>query len=133
MPNYDATSGPAEIVASGTVIAYRGNPIAIKFGRGIFTPTGGNEFSITFHFISTVGIPTPGPDLQVRVVGPTSIEFILSNYNNPLGIGTTEPIHIANFQNVPFFLSFRVYSLAGQTDKTLQFTVYRDKGSAPNG
>ena len=132
MPDYRAKSGPADVVASGTVICFDRNPITVEFGYGPLGPTLGPSLSLTFKFVDEPGQTSLQARVQAQVHGPTTLELTLFNYTNPIGVGTPGPLHFWNVPGAQLFINFRVFSLEA-ADKTLQFSIYKVKAERPNG
>lgn len=119
MPDFQARSGPASVLASGTVIAYEQNPIEISFGSPVFT--------LIFNFFDEAP-KEPSLALASRITAkvhdPLKVEFTFFNFANPLGIGNGPALPIGVLPDgLLVYLNYRVYSLAGGA-KTIHFTVY---------
>lgn len=84
--DFQARSGRATVLASGTIIAFDKNPIEISFGSPAFT--------LIVNFIDEAAkvppVPTV-PRLAAKVHDPLKIEFTFFNFTNPLGTGNTSP------------------------------------------
>jgi hypothetical protein len=118
MADFQARSGPASILASGMVIAYQKNPIEITFGSPPFT--------LIFNFVDerqTSPVAPLASRVSARVRDPIRVELTFYNFSNPLGTGNGPPLPIGVLNDLPIFLSYRIYPLAGG-DKTIQFTLY---------
>ena len=125
MADFHARSGDADVLASGTVIAFEQRPIEISFG----SPT----FTLIFNFVDENS--TPGSLSSARVEGkvhsPEKLELTLFNFTNPLGTGSTAPIAIGLTRGLLVYLQYRVFALVGG-DKMLHFTVFgREEPSPP--
>lgn len=124
MNNVRVTSGPAEVIATGAVIAFRGHPITIEFGGRE------EQLKVIFRFVDETG------DGKARIDGKVldahTLEVTLFNFKNPLGTGTTQPIPIGSLADRQIYIHFRAYGL-DQADRTLHFTVFREIGEARNG
>ena len=116
-PPVTVTSGPAEIVASGLAISFKGNAIELT------------NSGLTFIFTFVTNAKVVGQNLQLDVLNPKTIKLTLTNFTNSLGTGTTEPLEIGTAtvgeRQVKIHLHFRVYSLGQTDDKTLQYCVYQ--------
>ena len=117
-------SGPAEVLAAGTVTSFAGNPITIEYGR----PS--TEFRLTFRFVND---PTDKDftKVEAKAVDPFSLELTLTNFGGPFGQGTDQPAQIGKISGWDLFLHYRVYAHA-EMDKTVQFTLYRAKPDSAN-
>jgi hypothetical protein len=87
-----ASSGPAQVVNSGILISFKGEPIAIKL-----SPVG----SLEFRFADDPSQPAPRMHGELTPSGSLTIH--LSNFNNPVGTGSSEPL---------------------SPDRTLHYTIY---------
>ena len=116
-PKVAVTSGKAEIVASGLVMAFQGNPISIEFGDP-------DPLSVVFEF-RTIPESAESPKIQTYRPSPQRLVLTLINFSNPLGSGTTQPIKIGIMARDEIFLHFRAYSFSGSKDQTLQYCIFR--------
>ena len=151
MPEFQATSGPVNVVTSGTVIAFKGNPIEISFSAlpaqvlavpplnvapaGTMTfPFVHPSFKLIFRFVDEV--PQPGaPPLSARfeakpTPGELTMEITLYNFTAPLGLASPEPVNFGFSAGRKLYLNYVVYSV-GSGYKTLHFTIYQDKEPNP--
>jgi len=108
-------TGRAEVVASGTVIAFEGSPIEVSFGPA------DNSLTLIFAFEDL----EEAKDLSVavKILGDRTLQLTLRNFNKPLGAGSTAPLHIGTFGRKRLYLHYRVFDL-GTRDKTLHYTLY---------
>jgi len=108
-----ASSGDYDIIDSGTVISFGGESVIFRLPDNLIirfaflTDDSNNTHSIQYHQHSET-------DLEVR----------LFNFNNPLGTGNIEPIHIGNINNRPLFLNVRVHFLNASLSRTIHYTWY---------
>lgn len=120
MKSITINSGPAEIVASGTVIAFSEHPIIIKLAN----------LNAIFKFRDEK--EKDDQHIEKKLLDPTTLELTLYNFDNPIGSGTSKPMLLGQLNGQPLYVHFRVYALHG-SDKTLQFAFYRvreGKGNA---
>ena len=108
-----ASSGPAQVVDSGILISFKGEPIAIKLN-----PVG----SLEFRFADDPSQPAPRMHGELTPSGALTIN--LTNFNNPIGTGSSEPLRIGREGDQTLYLNFRVYGLGGSPDRTLHYTIY---------
>jgi uncharacterized protein DUF6864 len=124
--DFQARSGPATVLTSGTITAFNKNPIEISFG----SPT----FTLIFNFVDEIPkVPTVplASRITAKVHEPLKVEFTFFNFTNPLGTGNGPALPIGVLADLLVYLNYRVYSLVGG-DKTIQFTVYAlEKPEAP--
>ena len=144
MSGFKASSGPVDIVASGTIIAFQGNPIEVMF-EPLRAPLSGNQglqdtfpplpqpcFKLTIRFVDEPAVaagPQPAPRLEAKAAGPLTLEVTLFNCTNPLGIGS-DPIVLGHADGRKLYLQWRVYTLTA-ADKTLYFTIYQERERDP--
>lgn len=113
-----ARSGPTEIVTSGTIVAYEGEPIRV--------PVVGDEESIDLVFVFE-DEEGEGSRVDSEVIDATTLELKLVNFANPLGSGSPKPVDVGTLDGDPLHLHFRVRRLEG-SDPELTYTVYRVVG-----
>lgn len=108
-------SGQADVIASGTVISFKKNPIEILFG---FV----NE---RLKLIIEFEEDKENKETRIKPSIPSKDTLILKliNYNNSLGSGNTEPLKIGNTEGRYIFLNYRVHPL-NEWDKTVHYTIY---------
>ncbi len=108
-----ASSGPAQIIASGILISFKGEPISMKLN-----PVGNLEF----RFADDPRQQAPRMHGELSPSGSLAIH--LTNFNNPAGTGNSEPLKIGREDDRTLYLNFRVYRLGGSPDRTLHYTIY---------
>lgn len=123
--DYKIYTGGRAAIATGSVIAYEGAPIEIRF---TFDESKFLRLIFNFHDDGS------GPEgrVEVKILAETHVELNLYNFTNPLGDGTKRPIEIGQLNGRPLSLHFRVYHLP-DADKTLQFSIFHKMISAPTG
>jgi hypothetical protein len=145
MSGFKASSGPVDIVASGTIIAFQGNPIEVMFEL-LPAPLNGNLafheslpplplpcFKLIFRFIDEpagAANPQPRSRLEAKAFGQLTLEVTLFNCTNPLGMGNDHPVLLGHADGRKLFLQWRVYTLTA-SDKTLYFTIYQERERDP--
>lgn len=112
-------SGNKMIIASGTVITFDNEPITIKLFEN-------SQQKISLQFIFQTNTDIKEPAMSTTVTRNTLI-FTLTNFDNPIGTGSTKPINFAKYKNETLYLHFRVNALS-ESDKTLYYTVYAEGG-----
>ena len=112
MKDVRITSGSSEVLATGTVIQFKGNPITIELE--------GLKFII--HFIDE-----KGTDKRMRaesnVPDSLTLDITFFNFDNPLGTGSESPLRVATLSNRQLYFHYRIYHLE-EGDKTFQFTFF---------
>jgi hypothetical protein len=126
-------SGPVGLIASGSTIAYSGNPIEIQFGFPVASAPGVPQeapWTLVFEFIDEVG--GTNERIEPHAQGERSLVLKLYNFNKQLGSGTERPLEIGKLHGKTIWLHFRVYHLT-DSDKTLHYSIYRSRPAAPTG
>jgi hypothetical protein len=122
------------VLLSGTVIAYRGNPIEIVYG------VTENQIRLTFEFIDQEGLAQSRMESNIELVQARQgvettetqvqvLEFKLFNFKDRLGSGTKDPVEIARLNGHRVFLHFRVHHMP-DSDKTFHYTLFHEKRPA---
>lgn len=117
----EVRSGPAVIVASGTVISYAGNPIEITYGPRI------ERLTLIFAFKDDKS----NTRVEASTPNPNTLKLTLFNYVSPLGMGTSKPVNIGTLVGKPLYIQFRVYSF-DDADKTIHYTIYQSEEAPHN-
>ena len=112
-------SGNKRVVSSGTVISFDNNPIFIEVLDEA-------QSIAKLQFIFNDDTTIKEQSMSIAVVGDV-LCFTLTNFNNPIGTGTTRPINFAKYGDIALYLHLRVTAL-NNTDRTLYFTIYSDGG-----
>jgi hypothetical protein len=116
----EITSGPADVIASGTIISFEGNPVKIKFG-----PADG-RLTIIFSFENKKDQNgESNPYMNVKSLDSKTAEFKLFNFNNSLGNGTINPLPIGTLWDKKLYLHFYVYAQGGARDKIIHYTLFQ--------
>jgi hypothetical protein len=108
-------SGETEIVASGIVFSFYGNPVTVVFGDVE------SHFAIQFIF-STDG-ESRESSATVRHKRNNAVDIELINYNQSLTSGTQEPLQIGTYDGRPLFVHFRGTGF-GRGDVELRFAAF---------
>lgn len=109
-------SGHAQIISSGLAIQYNKEPISIKI---LLT---GFEFELIFKFVDDKNSKTKNVTPEIFSLNSAMLTF--TNFNDPLGTGSTSPMKIGHYKGQQISLHYRVYSLVGSPDKTIHYTFY---------
>lgn len=117
--NVSIKTGNMDVIHSGIVASFNNEPIEISLDEE------SKGFLIRFCFTNDA---TSEQGLKANILSnPSGIEFLLINFNNPLGTGTLKPIEFAADNNgKKLCISFAVY-LIGKSSPTLQYTIYRER------
>lgn len=108
-------SGPAEVIDSGTVISFSGNPISLHYP----------DMGIKIVFEFKAGEEGRGTSVESSVPEPGILQLTLYNFDDRFGAGTIKPMRIGKYEGRRLYVQLRVYTLQGSPDKTLQYTVYK--------
>ena len=108
-------SGPAEVIDSGTVISFSGNPISLHYP----------DLGIKIIFEFKPGEEGRGISVESSVPEPGTLQLALYNFDDRFGAGTIKPMRIGKYEGRRLYVQLRVYTLQGSPDKTLQYTVYK--------
>jgi hypothetical protein len=108
-------SGDTEVVASGTLFSFFGNPVTVEFGDS------DTHFSIQFIF--STDATTRESSATVRQKRTNAVDIELTNYNQSLTSGTQEPLQIGTYGECPLFVHFRGTGF-GRGDVELRFSAF---------
>ena len=109
------SSGPCEIIASGSVISYLGNPISITCGLK----------NLPINLVINFQEDKANKEQRIsgQIISPSSLLLTFFNISN-LGSGSINPVEIGNFLGHKTFLHFRAYSLSGSSDTLLHYSIF---------
>jgi hypothetical protein len=109
-------SGPAEVIAHGTVTAFAGNPLRM-------------ELSLPERlFVLDLGFRSEQGSSEPRVEGrptPEGHAFELYNFDSAAGRGTALPVVLEELGEDALLLHFRVFLYGKTIDRTVHYTFYR--------
>jgi hypothetical protein len=108
-------SGPAQVIDSGTVISFSGNPISLNYP----------DLGIKIVFEFKTGEEGREASVESSVPEPGILKLSLFNFDDRFGAGTIKPMRIGKYEGRRLYVQLRVYTLQGSPDKTLQYTVYK--------
>ncbi len=108
-------SGSAEVIDSGMVISFAGNPITIRY----------KDLNITIVFEFRTDEQNRTTRVDSTLPEPGTLNLILFNFDDSLGAGTIKPIRIGQYEGRRLYLQLRAYTLAGSPDRTLDYTIYK--------
>lgn len=110
----EITSGPAMILASGTVTAFLAHPVIIKVTETV-------PLQVEFHFKADPDVP--GVAVETEAEGST-FKLICVNFDKDDGRGSAVPVLLGTYQNLVVLLHFRVFLHGRTEDRTVHFTLY---------
>lgn len=114
MENIVIESGPVVVIASGTVITFKNNPIELTLG-------GHGRFKMIMIFNDEES--EEDSRVEPRVIGPSTIEVTFFNCKDPLGSGNSKPVHLGTIGGRTIYMNYRIYSYF-DSDKTVHYTFY---------
>jgi len=114
------SSGSKHVLSSGTVISFKNDPIFIE----VLDDT---HSMIKLQFIFNNDETIKEQSMSTAVVDDV-LCFTLTNFNNPIGTGTTSPINFAKYGDMQLYLHIRVTALTN-SDRTLYYTIYAEGGN----
>ncbi|MGG2053087.1 DUF6864 domain-containing function [Lysinibacillus pakistanensis] len=106
-----------EVLDSGTIIQYNNQPIEFDFNLPNF------PMKLIMDFKDKNGNSNE-LNAESDIINETTLKLTFYNYNNPLGTGSTKPIHIATYQGKPLYVNYRIHSLNDSMNKTIHYTFY---------
>ena len=113
------SSGPAEVIDSGSVISFAGNSIKLSYKD--------LNISIVFEFKTdeeNKSTRVSGSYVEGSVIEPGTLNLTLHNFDDRFGAGTVKPMAIGKYEGRKLYIQLRVYTLLGSPDKTLEYTLY---------
>jgi hypothetical protein len=112
---YSIRSGPAKVIATGSVTGFFGHPI--RFAVGYLDRT----HVLELEFSSAPEIA----DVEVQTEWlPDGMKLLLVNFDRPDGRGSANPVLLAEFEEELLFFHFRVFRLGQSNDRTVHYTFY---------
>lgn len=108
-------SGPATVLAAGTVTAFEGHPIVLAWEDGPLRTVTELRFA-TDPAVADVAVATE--QLGDRLV------LHLTNFDGPDGRGTGVPLQVAEHPSGSLFLHFKVFRYGRTRDRSVQYTLY---------
>ncbi|MGA2468100.1 MAG: DUF6864 domain-containing function [Thermodesulfobacteriota bacterium] len=113
-------SKSVEVITSGTIIAFRAEPIKISFGP----PT--DRLNIIIAFTSE-GIQVTKPGVRSEILDPHTLQLTFINIKAEMGYGTQKPFSIGTIEGKQVYMHYRIYDLGGASDKIFHYSFYRSK------
>ena len=108
-------SGPARVIATGSVTSFFGHPI-----RFDVTHRERNQV-VELEFTRIADIP----DVEVRTEWlADGIKLVLVNFDRPDGRGSATPVLLSEVEEELVFFHFRVFRLGRSDDRTVHYTFY---------
>ncbi len=110
-----ATSGPAAVLATGTVTTFSGFPLVV----GIEKP---HPLEVEFRFTSDPAVP----DVAILPISQehSRIVWNLVNFDSADGRGSAEPALLLEAETYRIYLHFRVFRYGRTRDRTVHYTFF---------
>lgn len=124
---FDTTvsSGGRELISAGCALSFSGQPVELKVTQ--------NELEfLTLIFVFRIPEDGKGgncPRMETRSIGLRTLEIVVSDFDNPYGCGTAEPVSVAANGRNRVYLHFRVFGLP-RADKLLLYNLYLERDQA---
>lgn len=108
-----------DVLESGSLITYSNNA-DVTFNL---------TFDDTFAFGLVLEFGSDGEKEHklFKKVDQNTITLVCTNFDNPLGTGTIQPIELATYGNKKVYLNFWVNALANNSLKKISYTFYIEK------
>jgi hypothetical protein len=113
-------SGPAEVIDTGTVISFAGNPITLSYKE--------LDIAIVFDFQRSERTENAYVDGNFTDSSPGKRVFLkltLYNFDDRFRGRDHQPLRIGQYEGRKLYIQLRVYTLIGSPDKTLNYTIYK--------
>ena len=101
--NKKIESGPAEIIDSGTLISFAGNPISLYY----------KNLNIKVIFDFKRDEYNSETYVDSSVIEPATLKLTLYNFDDSFGAGTNKPMKIGKHENRRIFQARRQYHTFG--------------------
>ncbi|OGV32034.1 MAG: hypothetical protein A2020_13990 [Lentisphaerae bacterium GWF2_45_14] len=106
--------GESDVIATGSVIAYKDNPLEMRFsieGSDCF-------FRIFFKDDDT----NKSPRIDLKNISTSGTDIFIVNSFTAFGTGSPVPIELGEINERKLSLSLRVYSISSSNEKLLHYT-----------
>ena len=115
--------GELEVIATGSVIAFRDSPMEMRF------TIGGAEcvFGISFR----EDMRNREQRVDFESIQSSRINIIITNALSAFGTGTSSPVELGEINGRKISLSFRVYCVSSSGEKLLHYTWFMAPESLP--
>jgi hypothetical protein len=113
-------SQSVEVIASGTVIAYAGEPIKISFG-----PSADRMNIIIVFKDEAAKVSESG--VKANIIDSNTLQLTFLNVNAQMGYGSTKPFSIGTIENKRVYMQYRIYDIGIGCDKMFHYSFYRSK------
>lgn len=108
-------SGQAKLIASGTVIAFKGNPVEIEI------TSAGESLKLIFFFSEENQENIP---VKANILNAQTVELTLFRVKNSLDpTGTLKPFSLGTWRDKQLYLHYRVYDIQ-DGDSAICFNIY---------
>ena len=111
-----AQSGPAHVIAAGSVTTFEGSGLTLWIEQ----PEGRLRLTLSFR---------TDPAVEDVAVEPTfeddGATLVLTNFDRADGRGTAHPVPLGHFGGDAILFHFRVHLYGRTPDRTVHYTIYR--------
>ncbi len=115
MDGFTVRSGPSEVIATGTVISFSGNPVQFEF------PLPDDRLRVILVIKQLEQQPENA--FSGEVIDPKTLQITISTVGGALGGGTMSPVPIGSLNGRPLSVHFRLYTIK-DSDTTIHYTFY---------
>ncbi len=109
-------SGPAQVLHSGIVTTFGGNPLQM------IVPLPGDTLAVQWHFEQDREVHGAAFDCQAT---DTGYRIVCTNIEDAAGRGSSDPVLLGELGPDLFFVHFRVFRFGDTPDCTLHYTFFR--------
>lgn len=108
-----------DVLESGSLITYSNNA-DITFNLAF-------DDTFAFGLVLEFGSDGEKEHKLLKKVDQNTITLVCTNFDNPLGTGTIQPIELATYGGKKIYLNFWVNALANNSLKKISYTFYRER------
>ena len=116
MTLHELTSGPAEVLSTGSVTTFAGHPL--RLGLTI----DGSDWFLELCFEDDPSVEQMTAQTSILDGG---VRIRCVNFDDLAGRGSATPVLLGEVGSHLLFLHFRVFRYGSSVDRTVHYTVYR--------
>jgi len=109
-------AGEYDVLASGTVIGFRNEPIDFTLTEG--------ERPLVVRFVFRTDEENPGQRTEPKIENDRQLSLAFVNFTNVLGTGNVGPLPLGQVEGRRLYLYYRIYSLSKEPEKLVHYTWY---------
>lgn len=106
--------GESDVLATGSVIAFRDNPVEMSFDID------GND--CLFRIFFNEDDLNESSRIDIKNISPSETEIHIVNSFTVFGTGSPAPLELGEINGRPVRLAFRIYSISSSDEKLLHYT-----------